>query len=192
MKSLLILLVLTLSYVRAQDGLLLDQYTKRETISFQLINNLIFIPITVNGVELTFLLDTGVAETLLFSVGDSELVLQDTERVKFSGLGGAVEIEGLKSVNNKVQIGSTYADSNHTIFVILDEEFNFSSYVGIPVNGIIGYPFFRNHQVKIDYHAKKLPSTGNTATIKFPENHFRSWTLRLKVISLMSWREWNR
>lgn len=75
MKYLLILLVLTLSYVRAQDGLLLDQNTKRETISFQLINNLIFIPITVNGVELTFLLDTGVAETLLFSVGDSELVL---------------------------------------------------------------------------------------------------------------------
>ena len=86
MKSLLIFLVLTLSYVRAQDGLLLDQNTKRETISFQLINNLIFIPITVNGVELTFLLDSGVAETLLFSVGDSELVLQDTERVKFSGL----------------------------------------------------------------------------------------------------------
>ncbi|MDF0719905.1 aspartyl protease family protein [Kaistella sp. PBT33-4] len=172
MKSLLILLVLTLSYVRAQDGLLLDQNTKKETISFQLINNLIFIPITVNGVELTFLLDTGVAETLLFSVGDSELVLQDTERVKFSGLGGAVEIEGLKSVNNKVQIGSTFADSNHTIFVILDEEFNFSSHVGIPVNGIIGYPFFRNHQVKIDYQAKKITVYRKHSNYKIPRKSF--------------------
>lgn len=163
-------MVLTLSYVRAQDGLLLDQNTKRETISFQLINNLIFIPITVNGVELTFLLDSGVAETLLFSVGDSELVLQDTERVKFSGLGGALEIEGLKSVNNKVQIGKTFADSKHTIFVILDEEFNFSSHVGIPVNGIIGYPFFRNHQIKIDYQTKKITVYRNS--LKAPGKSF--------------------
>src|SRR5690606_37850136 len=182
-KSLLILLVLTLSYVRAQDGLLLDQNTKRETISFQLINNLIFIPITVNGVELTFLLDSGVAETLLFSVGDSELVLQDTERVKFSGLGGALEIEGLKSVNNKVQIGKSFADSKHTIFVILDEEFNFSSHVGIPVNGIIGYPFFRNHQIKIDYQTK-IQYTGTA--LKPPANHLQRLILQLRARNPMS------
>jgi hypothetical protein len=35
--------------------------------SFQLINNLVFIPINVNGVELTFL-DSGVKETILFSL----------------------------------------------------------------------------------------------------------------------------
>jgi hypothetical protein len=32
------------------------------------INNLVFIPINVNGVELTFLLDSGVKETILFSL----------------------------------------------------------------------------------------------------------------------------
>jgi hypothetical protein len=37
-------------------------------IPFQLINNLVFIPINVNGVELTFLLDSGVKETILFSL----------------------------------------------------------------------------------------------------------------------------
>jgi hypothetical protein len=38
----------------------------------------------------------------------------------------------------------------------LDSDFNFSSQVGIPVNGIIGYDFFANFPVKIDYQRKKI------------------------------------
>ncbi len=172
MKSLLILLVLTFSYAKAQEGLMLQEGTKREIIPFQLINNLIFIPVSVNGIKLTFLLDSGVAETLLFSVGDNELVLQDTERVKFSGLGGALEIEGLKSINNALQIGTTFTDRQHTVFVILDEEFNFSSHVGIPVNGIIGYPFFRNNKIKIDYQAKKITVYQKHSDVRVPGKSF--------------------
>lgn len=161
MKTVLLLVLLITSHASAQDGFSLADETRHETFAFQLINNLIFIPITVNGVELTFLLDTGVAETLLFSLEDKELKLADSERVKFSGWGGNLEIEGLKSVNNRVQIGKSLLDPGHTIFVILNEEFNFSSHVGIPVNGIIGYHFFRNHQIKIDYSTKKITVFGS-------------------------------
>jgi hypothetical protein len=41
-------------------------------IPFQLINNLVFIPINVNGVELTFL-DSGVKETILFSLEEKKI-----------------------------------------------------------------------------------------------------------------------
>ena len=162
MKFLQLFFLLFFSLGSAQEGFRFQEQVKKEVIPFQLINNLIFIPITVNGVELTFLLDTGVAESLLFSLESKELKFYDVEKVKFSGLGGNTEIEGLKSINNIVQVGNNLKDYGHTIFVILNEEFNFSSHVGIPVNGIIGYHFFKNHPVKIDYITKRLTVYSNS------------------------------
>jgi hypothetical protein len=63
--------------------------TQKAVIPFKFINNLIFIPVNINGAELTFLLDTGVSETILFSLDNKELKLGNVEKVKFSGLGEA-------------------------------------------------------------------------------------------------------
>jgi hypothetical protein len=46
-----------------------------------------------------------------------------------------------------------------TVYIITDQDFNISSHVGIPVNGIIGYHFFKDHPVLIDYSSKKLSFT---------------------------------
>lgn len=125
-------------------------------IPFKLINNLIFIPINVNGAELTFLLDTGVAETTIFSLENKELRLSPLEKMRFSGLGGSASIEGFKSDHNLGKIGKNFRNDSFTLFIILDQDFNISSHVGIPVNGIIGYHFFKNHPVVIDYASKKI------------------------------------
>jgi hypothetical protein len=53
--------------ISAQSDFRFKKFNKVK-IPFQLINNLVFIPINVNGVELTFLLDSGVKETILFSL----------------------------------------------------------------------------------------------------------------------------
>jgi hypothetical protein len=53
---------------------------KKTVIPFKLIANLIFIPVNINGVNLTFLLDTGVAETSIFSLENKEINLQNIER----------------------------------------------------------------------------------------------------------------
>ena len=45
--------------MQSQQGFQVVHHEKT-TIPFQFINNLIFIPVNVNGVDLTFLLDTGV------------------------------------------------------------------------------------------------------------------------------------
>ena len=83
---------------------------KKTVIPFQLINNLIFIPLNINGVELTFLLDSGVNETILFSLENKEINFNDVEKIKFSGLGETKNIEGLKSENNLVKIGKNFKD----------------------------------------------------------------------------------
>ena len=141
----------------------------KTVIPFKLINNLIFIPVNINGVELTFLLDSGVKQSILFSLDNKEVNFNDVEKVKFSGLGENIELEGLKSINNTVKIGKNYEDSQHTVFLILNEDINFSDHIGIPVNGIIGYSFFKNYPVQIDYLSKKI-------TIYNDENLFRRKT----------------
>ena len=154
MKFLMVLFLFAFSLITAQKGFEISD-PKKTVIPFQLINNLIFVPLNINGVDLTFLLDSGVNETILFSLENKKVNFNDIEKIKFSGLGESKDIEGLRSDNNIVNIGKDFKDFNHTIFIILDESINFSSHVGIPVNGIIGYQFFKNHPVEIDYIRKK-------------------------------------
>ncbi|MBB4805870.1 hypothetical protein HNP38_001142 [Chryseobacterium defluvii] len=152
-------------FVNAQNTFEINN-AKKTVIPFKLINNLIFIPVNINGVELTFLLDTGVAETLLFSLDNKEVKLSNVEKIKFSGLGGDLSIDGFRSDNNIAKIGNHFANNSLTIFIITNQEFNISTHIGIPVNGVIGYHFFKNHRVAIDYLSKKI-------TVYNDENLFR-------------------
>ena len=142
--------------LKAQSDFLLEHQKSKITIPFKLINNLVFIPIKVNGVELNFLLDSGVEETILFSMEDKqEVSFNNVEKIKLRGLGSEEEIEGLKSTNNVLESHGLKSTS-HLLYIILDQSFNLSSQIGIPVNGIIGHRFFKNNLVEINYQRKKL------------------------------------
>lgn len=155
MKSLYLFLFITF-FSFGQTGFQIEGNKNKVVIPFQIINNLPFISINVNGEQLTFLLDTGVEETVLFSLEDkNEVSFFNVKKIKLKGLGGSEAIEALKSSNNKLQIKG-YSDFNHEIYIVLDQDFNFSSQVGIPVNGIIGYHFFKNYKVEINYSLKKI------------------------------------
>jgi hypothetical protein len=155
LKPLLFFLFFSL-YGFSQSDFQINNLKKKVVIPFKFINNLIFIPVKINGEELTFLLDTGVEQSLLFSLDDKdEVKLFDVERLKLKGLGSNDAIDSYKSSKNKVEI-KDFVDYNHEIYIVLDQEFNFSSHVGIPVNGIIGYNFFKSHIVEINYDRKKI------------------------------------
>jgi hypothetical protein len=142
--------------LQAQGDFLIENNRKKVTIPFKLINNLVFIPIKVNGVELNFLLDSGVEETILFSMEErQEVSFNNVQKIKLRGLGSEEEIEGLKSTNNILETHGIKS-SNHLVYIILDQSFNLSSHIGIPVNGIIGHKFFKNNLVEINYQKKKL------------------------------------
>lgn len=129
----------------------------RVKIPIRLINNLTFIPVQVNGVELLFLLDSGVEETILFGFEDpKKLNLNNVQKITIQGLGDNQGVEGLKSSGNLLTIDKMQS-KNHMLYLILDPSFNLSNYVGITVNGIIGSAAFTNHLVEIDY-SKKMAS----------------------------------
>lgn len=180
MKSLKTLFILMSFFVNAQTGFHIDSGNKTE-IKFQFINNLILIPIEVNGTQLTFLLDSGVNETLLFSIDNKDINLNNVEKTNFTGLGKDVEVEGLKSSNNVVKIGKNMIDKEHALFIILDESINFSDRVGIPVNGIIGYSFFKNHPVKIDFKSNKITVYNDIDLLKNKLNSYEEFPITIEL-----------
>lgn len=166
MKIKLFLCIFWSFWISAQDGFVLEN-TDKTVIKFNLINNLIFIPMTVNGVELNFMLDSGIAETLLFSLENKEVDFKNIEKITFKGLGETVSVEALKSIKNNIKVGNHFVDKSHTIYIVLDEDFNISQDVGIPVNGIIGYYFFKNHPIEINYLKKTITVYKDSS--KFPK-----------------------
>ena len=152
--------------LNAQDDFLIEKNKKKVVIPFKLINNLVFIPIKVNGIELNFLLDSGVDETILFSMDDKkEVSFKNVQKIKLRGLGSDEEIEGLKSTNNILETHGLRS-INHLVYIILDQGFNLSSHIGIPVNGIIGYKFFKNNIVEINYQKKKILVHQNNEVVR--------------------------
>lgn len=144
-------MIFSVVFINAQTGFQILDNKKKIEIPFKQINNLAFIDLKINEVNLTFLLDTGVAETILFSLENKDISFENVEKINFTGLGGSTYVEGIKSTKNTLKLNKEFIDKDHTIYIVLDEEFNFSSHVGIPVNGIIGYHFFKNQLIKIDF-----------------------------------------
>ena len=142
--------------VFGQDCFQFEKGTNNVVIPFKFINNLIFIPIKVNQVELYFLVDSGVEETILFSMEDKkEVSFFNVEKISLRGLGSETSIEGLKSTNNTLEI-KNLKYFNHLLYIVLDQSFNLSSHIGIPVNGIIGYHFLKSNLVEINYERKRI------------------------------------
>ncbi len=173
MKSGCLLLILCCLQLQAWAGFQLNGRS-RIVISFQFVNNIIILPVTVNGVALSFILDSGVGQTLLFSTDDQSVNFNNVRKMRFNGLGGSEYVEGLVSTNNRFNIGQDYTDTNHTIYIVLNEDFNMSSHLGVSVNGILGYDFFENYPVEIDYVSRKIYIYPDIHAVKNIESRFSS------------------
>lgn len=138
----------------SQNGFRLTR-SERTKVKFQLIDNLIIIPVEINKVKLSFILDSGVSKPILFNIINSSdsLKLKDVESVYLRGLGDGEFTEALKSRNNIFKIGEAI-NLNQDVFIISDETINFTPRLGIPVHGIIGYDVFKNFIVEINYGSK--------------------------------------
>lgn len=82
MKILSFLFLIFSLSINAQDVFQILEDKKKVNIPFRQINNLVFLDLKVNNVDLTFLLDTGVSETLLFSLENKEVVFENVEKNK--------------------------------------------------------------------------------------------------------------
>ncbi|HZJ20730.1 MAG TPA: retropepsin-like aspartic protease, partial [Pricia sp.] len=129
---------------------------RSERLKFRLINNLIIIPMEVNGTELSFILDSGVDKPILFNLSDQDSVqINNVSEITIKGLGDGKPIKALRSHGNTFR--SKYIEnSDQQLFVVLDKDMNFSPTLGIPIHGIMGYDLFRDFVVEIDYGRKIL------------------------------------
>lgn len=125
-------------------------------VPFTFVDNLIIMPVEINNTKLNMLLDSGSEPSLIFSFPENDtILLHNTKKIKISGLGNEEVAEGIISDTNTANVNG-YINKHFELLVILDENLNFSSRIGIPVNGILGYSFFKNNIVEIDYQKKKI------------------------------------
>lgn len=142
--------------ISAQSSFFLQNGKKKSRIPFRLVNNLPIIEVDINGTPLSFILDTGVKSTILFSLEAADSIqLRNTSPVLLQGLGPGGTVNALKSLNNKVKVKDA-VDWNHPLYIIFDSSLNFSPRMGIPIHGILGNDFFQNFIVKINYTSKVI------------------------------------
>ncbi|WP_252737117.1 PDZ domain-containing protein [Zobellia galactanivorans] len=149
-------LLLLSALVSTAQGFSLPEGKKFEKLKFQLINNLIIVPIEVNGTELSFLLDSGVGTPILFNISERDSVqINNVSEITIKGFGDDVPIKALVSRENAFRIKSI-VNPRQRLFVVMDKSVNFSTSLGIPVHGIIGYDLFRDFVVDINYTSQTI------------------------------------
>jgi len=154
--KILLLLILWLPSYGLSQGFGLANGKKFEKINFKLINNLIIIPIEVNGAKLSFILDSGVSKPILFNVSDQDSIqLRNVSEITIRGLGDGDPIKALSSKDNFFKL-EEIRNFNQLLYVVLDKDMNFSPTLGIPIHGIIGYDLFRDFVVEINYDAEYI------------------------------------
>lgn len=157
----LILLFFCLSNLTYSQNKFVIQNRKRsDKIKFKLINNLVVIPVEINGVELSFLLDTGVSKPIIFNflnVSDT-LKIKDTERIFLRGLGEGESVEALKSKNNVFRLGDAIK-LKQDLYAVYDKNLNFAPRLGVPIHGILGFDLFKDLVVEINYAHKYIRLT---------------------------------
>lgn len=145
-------------YYANNRGFLFDnQRSKSITIKFKSSSNLIIIPVTINESDtLNFILDTGVRYPIITELPFvNKLNLNYLMPVQIKGLGEGVELTAYRSANNTMSIAGLTA-RNQEVQMIIDENFQISHILGIPVHGLIGFNLFKDYIVEIDYINEKI------------------------------------
>ncbi|OIQ39120.1 MAG: hypothetical protein BM563_04730 [Bacteroidetes bacterium MedPE-SWsnd-G1] len=161
MRNLLcfISLLLCTTYLSRAQEYTFSQGRTSQTVEFELINNLIVFPLTVNGTELTFILDTGVGSPVIFNMTSSDsLQFRNIEVVKLRGLGEGEPVDAIRSKGNTLLFGDIIG-KHQDLFIIYNEKLDLSGKLGVSVNGIIGYDILKDFVVSINYLSRKITFT---------------------------------
>ncbi|MDC6390152.1 aspartyl protease family protein [Maribacter sp. PR1] len=151
-----ILSLLVLPFFGVAQGYSLQEGQKFEKIRFELINNLMVIPIEVNGTELSFVMDSGVSTPILFNLANQDSIeLKNVSEITINGLGEGEPISALSSQGNFFKLGNIQ-NFSQKLYVVMDAGINFSPSLGVPIHGIIGYDLFRDFIVDINYSSKTI------------------------------------
>lgn len=126
-------------------------------IPFRLVNNLIVIPVIVEGQQtLNFLVDTGTSTPVILNKRYvKKLDLEAGRKVRFQGAGGGERVEGKVVPGMHLQVGNAFA--KHIGVVILENNALDHLKIGsVTIHGIIGASLFYSFAVEIDYLSQTI------------------------------------
>ena len=141
-----------------QTGFIFDNPKKKSiTIDFKTSSNLIIIPVAINKSDtLNFILDTGVRYPIITELPFvNKLNLNYLQPINVRGLGEGEQLTAYRSGNNTININGMVA-YDQEIHMVINENFQISHILGIPVHGLIGFNLFKDYVVKIDYQDHKI------------------------------------
>jgi len=140
-----------------------------QTFSFKFVNNLVIIPMKINGSDtLYFILDTGIKPTLLTNF-NGEIEFQVAKQSSIRGLGEGEDLKVWETYENEITMGDITL-SHQNVYVLEHDRFNLSEKMGMEINGIIGSSIFENFVVEIDFEKKNI-TFYNPKKFKYKKKH---------------------
>jgi len=138
-------------------GFSLADGQKRVQIPIEIHNNLIVVPIVLNGqLPLKFILDTGVRTAILTEKTFSDILnLTYSRKYTISGPGGQKVVDAFVTNNVSLDLPGVHGEG-HALLVLETDYLELRNYLGTDVHGILGYELFSRFIVQIDYENKRL------------------------------------
>src|SRR5687768_15162471 len=138
-------------------GFRLTNGKKRVQIPIEVYNNLVVVPVVLNGaLPLKFILDTGVRTSILTQKTFSDILnLHYSRKYSISGPGGDKLVDAYVTNNVSLDLPGV-SGKGHAMLVLAEDYLELRNYLGTDVHGILGYELFSRFIVMIDYRNKRL------------------------------------
>ena len=161
MRQALVLIVqlfflFSIHLTKAQSSFSFSDGSDKRVFSFELVNNLIIVPVKINGVTFSFILDSGVNRTILFN-NDliSELQLKNKTSISLRGFSNSESIKAYKVEATLFEV-DRLKSFNHEILLLEDGNLSFSQRMGTQIDGILGATLFKDYKITVNYNTERL------------------------------------
>lgn len=151
----------------------LENGRKRVTIPFRIIRDMVIIRLSINNKgPFNFVLDTGVG---LMLITEPKLVdsinITNKRTLKIAGLGEGEDFEAYVTSPLKVEIPG-FISYDVAAAILKKDHFGLSNYAGMPIHGLLGYEFFNNLVVKVNFADSTL-SVSRAKDLKLPRKAYK-------------------
>ena len=155
--ALLVITVLTLlTPILGQSklGFQLPEGVKKVRVPFELHHNLVVVPVILNNIlPLKFILDTGVRTTILTEKTFTDILdLEYHKHIVISGAGGQKLVDAYITNGVTLEIPGVKGEG-HAMLVLENDYIELSNFLGVPVNGVLGYELFSRFVVDINFES---------------------------------------
>jgi predicted aspartyl protease len=165
----LIIIIIPIHSFSQSIGYYIKSNSRKVVIPFEIYNNLIIIPIKMNGLPLKFLLDTGVGNTILVKREFAEFIgLQFDRQIFMVGADRNKVMTAYVSNNVHISLGDI-VNEREMLLTLQEDYLEFDRLFGADVQGIIGFEIFKQFVVRINYTTQTL-TLYKKETFKAPRN----------------------